>query len=84
MLVISSQLTLITAAVLNLTRSRIGIRILIGHYLAVRDHTGDAGWVGLVYDNTSPASVAEQAIHDATFVCERQCECDVFYTGFNS
>ncbi len=71
----NSQLTLITAAAaLNLTRSRIGIRILIGHYLAVREHSNESGWVGLVYDNTSPASIAEQAIRDATFVCERQCE----------
>eukprot|EP01084_Bolivina_argentea_P004192 7970_1 len=52
--------------------SRIGIRILIGHYLAVREHSNESGWVGLVYDNTSPASIAEQAIRDATFVCERQ------------
>jgi hypothetical protein len=52
--------------------SRIGIRILIGHYLALQEHADDGDWVGLVCDATSPAAIAEAAIEDATFVCTRQ------------
>ena len=51
--------------------SRIGIRILIGQYLALRDDTDDEV-IGLVNQNTSPYEVALQAIADASYMCTRQ------------
>ncbi|KAG5183205.1 pyruvate dehydrogenase kinase [Tribonema minus] len=57
--------------------SRIGIRILIGHYLALREgHPGGGAagddWIGMVCQTTSPAAIAAAAIEDAKFVCTRQ------------
>eukprot|EP00903_Cladosiphon_okamuranus_P005599 g5571.t1 len=51
--------------------SRIGIRILIGHYLALQE-AGSENWIGMVCQQTSPAAIAEAAIEDAKFVCTRQ------------
>ncbi|CAM9376401.1 unnamed protein product [Scytosiphon promiscuus] len=51
--------------------SRIGIRILIGHYLALQEAGAD-NWIGMVCQQTSPAAIAEAAIEDAKFVCTRQ------------
>ncbi|CAN0468007.1 unnamed protein product [Ectocarpus sp. 12 AP-2014] len=51
--------------------SRIGIRILIGHYLALQE-AGSDSWIGMVCQETSPAAIAEAAIEDAKFVCTRQ------------
>ncbi|CAN0187991.1 unnamed protein product, partial [Phaeothamnion confervicola] len=51
--------------------SRIGIRILIGHYLALREPARES-WIGLVCQDTSPTAIAEAAIEDAKFVCTRQ------------
>ncbi|CAM9392401.1 unnamed protein product [Hapterophycus canaliculatus] len=51
--------------------SRIGIRILIGHYLALQE-AGSDNWIGMVCQETSPAAIAEAAIEDAKFVCTRQ------------
>ncbi|CBJ48308.1 pyruvate dehydrogenase kinase [Ectocarpus siliculosus] len=51
--------------------SRIGIRILIGHYLALQEAGADS-WIGMVCQETSPAAIAEAAIEDAKFVCTRQ------------
>jgi pyruvate dehydrogenase kinase 2/3/4 len=44
--------------------SRIGIRMLIGQYLALRDEA-DSDYVGLVSQHCSPAHVAHNAMEDA-------------------
>uniref|UniRef100_A0A6U4CVZ3 Protein-serine/threonine kinase n=1 Tax=Phaeomonas parva TaxID=124430 RepID=A0A6U4CVZ3_9STRA len=51
--------------------SRIGIRVLIGQYLALRQPPVDS-YIGLVQTATSPAQVAQAAVEDATYMCERQ------------
>ncbi|CAN0447813.1 unnamed protein product, partial [Discosporangium mesarthrocarpum] len=51
--------------------SRIGIRILIGHYLALQESEAH-DWIGMVCQATSPAAITEAAIEDAKFVCTRQ------------
>jgi len=51
--------------------SRIGIRILIGQYLELHHETQPEGYVGLINRSTSPAFIAEQAMADATYLCER-------------
>jgi pyruvate dehydrogenase kinase 2/3/4 len=51
--------------------SRIGIRILIGQYLALRRDEQPDDYVGLIHLQTSPAEITEQAIEDATYLCER-------------
>jgi pyruvate dehydrogenase kinase 2/3/4 len=43
---------------------------LIGQYLALRKPS-DKDMVGLISQNASPFIVAQQAIRDATFMCER-------------
>lgn len=50
--------------------SRIGIRMLIGQYLALRDEA-DSDYVGLVSQHCSPAHVAYAAMEDAKFMCTR-------------
>eukprot|EP00614_Pseudopedinella_elastica_P025704 CAMPEP_0172615312 /NCGR_PEP_ID=MMETSP1068-20121228/57634_1 /TAXON_ID=35684 /ORGANISM="Pseudopedinella elastica, Strain CCMP716" /LENGTH=315 /DNA_ID=CAMNT_0013420409 /DNA_START=151 /DNA_END=1094 /DNA_ORIENTATION=- len=54
--------------------SRIGIRVLIGQYLALREEPLglDSGYVGLICKKTSPAEVARRAVEDAKFMCERR------------
>jgi pyruvate dehydrogenase kinase 2/3/4 len=48
--------------------SRIGIRMLIGHYISC--HNGSSnGFIGLICEKCSPAEVAEQAIGDAQNLC---------------
>jgi pyruvate dehydrogenase kinase 2/3/4 len=51
--------------------ARIGIRVLIGQYLALRQPPIDH-YVGIICDNTSPYEVVLQAIDDATFMCTRK------------
>lgn len=51
--------------------SRIGIRILIGQYLELHRMPQAEGYVGLINRHTSPAEIAEQAIYDAKYLCER-------------
>eukprot|EP00638_Chattonella_subsalsa_P001244 CAMPEP_0117759500 /NCGR_PEP_ID=MMETSP0947-20121206/16047_1 /TAXON_ID=44440 /ORGANISM="Chattonella subsalsa, Strain CCMP2191" /LENGTH=306 /DNA_ID=CAMNT_0005579963 /DNA_START=416 /DNA_END=1337 /DNA_ORIENTATION=- len=51
--------------------SRIGIRMLIGQYLALREEPIQ-GYIGMIGTETSPAQVARMAIEDATYVCNRQ------------
>mmetsp|Transcript_26370 Transcript_26370/g.43820 ORF Transcript_26370/g.43820 Transcript_26370/m.43820 type:complete len:440 (+) Transcript_26370:74-1393(+) len=54
--------------------SRIGIRILIGQYLELRRQSRESqvqGYVGLINLHTSPATIAEQAIADAKYLCKR-------------
>ena len=51
--------------------SRIGIRILIGQYLEIRQETQPDGYVGLINLHTSPAEIFQQAMEDAKYLCER-------------
>ncbi|CAM9789832.1 unnamed protein product [Heterosigma akashiwo] len=51
--------------------SRIGIRMLIGQYLALREDPVP-GYIGMISTAASPAQLARMAIDDATFVCQRQ------------
>jgi len=51
--------------------SRIGIRILIGQYLELH-HPQEENYVGLINTHTSPSEIAEAAIEDARYMCERQ------------
>ncbi|KAJ1410185.1 branched-chain alpha-ketoacid dehydrogenase [Ochromonadaceae sp. CCMP2298] len=51
--------------------SRIGIRMLIGQYLALRKDSEDSDSIGLISLSASPYDIATQAIQDATYVCTR-------------
>ena len=51
--------------------SRIGIRMLIGQYLALREPP-EPGHTGLIAHGCSPAEVIRAAIADARYMCERQ------------
>ena len=55
----------------NFYMSRIGIRMLIGQYLALREEPVGDGYVGLICQRTSPAQVCGQAMEDAAFMCRR-------------
>jgi len=48
--------------------SRIGIRVLAGQYLALRQPPLE-GYVGLVCQHTSPYDIVKLAVGDATFMC---------------
>eukprot|EP00924_Labyrinthula_sp_SR-Ha-C_P008874 augustus_masked-scaffold_2-processed-gene-5.53-mRNA-1 protein AED:0.00 eAED:0.00 QI:0/-1/0/1/-1/1/1/0/389 len=56
--------------------SRIGIRVLIGHYLELvkqmEDPNPNPDYVGIICNKTSAADVALQAAQDAKYMCERQ------------
>lgn len=55
--------------------SRIGIRMLIGQYLAIRSPQGSSKdgqhMIGLISQKASPKDIALQAIDDAAFMCSR-------------
>lgn len=51
--------------------SRIGIRVLAGQYLALRDDFGD-DYVGMICKNTSPYDIVRQAAENAKKMCRRQ------------
>lgn len=52
--------------------SRVGIRMLIAQQLALCDNSDSAdGYVGIICKHTSPRKIAEAAIQDASYVCER-------------
>lgn len=51
--------------------SRIGIRMLIGQYLALRQPTKDPNMIGLISTCASPYDIALQAIDDAAYMCKR-------------
>jgi pyruvate dehydrogenase kinase 2/3/4 len=51
--------------------SRIGIRVLVGQYLALRK-TPLPGYNGMICLETSPYDVVRQAARDATHMCERR------------
>ena len=52
--------------------SRIGIRMIIGQYLALRQPAPGADVVGLLSTAVRPALIAEDAARAATALCERQ------------
>jgi len=50
---------------------RIGIRVLIGQYLALRQPPVDS-YVGIICSHTSPYEIVKRAIDDAAFMCTRK------------
>ena len=50
---------------------RIGIRVLIGQYLALRQPPVD-NYVGIICGVTSPYEIVKRAIDDAAFMCTRK------------
>lgn len=54
----------------NFYASRIGIRMLIGQYLALREPSKDPNMLGLISTCASPYHIALQAINDATYICQ--------------
>eukprot|EP00557_Chaetoceros_sp_GSL56_P009375 CAMPEP_0176487708 /NCGR_PEP_ID=MMETSP0200_2-20121128/6290_1 /TAXON_ID=947934 /ORGANISM="Chaetoceros sp., Strain GSL56" /LENGTH=477 /DNA_ID=CAMNT_0017884583 /DNA_START=309 /DNA_END=1742 /DNA_ORIENTATION=- len=51
--------------------SRIGIRVLIGQYLSLRQHPVE-NYIGLICSKTSPYEIVKRAIDDAAFMCTRK------------
>ena len=51
--------------------SRIGIRVLIGQYLALRQPPVET-YVGIICSRTSPYEIVKRAIDDAAFMCTRK------------
>lgn len=51
--------------------SRIGIRVLAGQYLALRQPPL-SGYVGLICQHTSPYDIVKMAVRDATFMCAKK------------
>ena len=50
---------------------RIGIRVLIGQYLALRQPPVES-YVGIICSQTSPYEIVKRAIDDAAFMCTRK------------
>jgi pyruvate dehydrogenase kinase 2/3/4 len=50
---------------------RIGIRVLIGQYLALRQPPV-ANYIGIICSETSPYEIVKRAIDDAAFMCTRK------------
>lgn len=51
--------------------SRIGIRVLIGQYLSLRQPPVE-NYVGIICSKTSPYEIVKRAIDDAAFMCTRK------------
>eukprot|EP00978_Attheya_sp_CCMP212_P022483 scaffold67114_cov47-Attheya_sp.AAC.2 len=51
--------------------SRIGIRVLIGQYLSLRQ-TPVENYIGIICSKTSPYEIVRRAIDDASFMCTRK------------
>jgi len=51
--------------------SRIGIRVLIGQYLSLRQPPVQ-NYIGIICQNTSPYEIVKRAIDDASFMCTRK------------
>lgn len=51
--------------------SRIGIRVLIGQYLSLRQPPVE-NYVGIICSRTSPYEIVKRAIDDAAFMCTRK------------
>lgn len=62
--------------------ARIGIRVLIGQYLALRQPPVE-NYVGIICSQTSPYEIVKRAIDDAAFMCTRKYgeAPDVIMTG---
>jgi pyruvate dehydrogenase kinase 2/3/4 len=62
--------------------SRIGMRVLIGQYLALRQPPVE-NYVGIICSQTSPYEIVKRAIDDAAFMCTRKYgeAPDVIMTG---
>eukprot|EP00595_Chromulina_sp_UTEXLB2642_P000268 CAMPEP_0196762422 /NCGR_PEP_ID=MMETSP1095-20130614/1915_1 /TAXON_ID=96789 ORGANISM="Chromulina nebulosa, Strain UTEXLB2642" /NCGR_SAMPLE_ID=MMETSP1095 /ASSEMBLY_ACC=CAM_ASM_000446 /LENGTH=212 /DNA_ID=CAMNT_0042113265 /DNA_START=493 /DNA_END=1127 /DNA_ORIENTATION=- len=56
----------------NFYLSRIGIRTLIGQYLALRSSNDGSNMIGLISPKASPYNIALQTIEDAAYMCKRQ------------
>jgi pyruvate dehydrogenase kinase 2/3/4 len=52
-------------------QSRIGIRLLIGQYLALKSPPAGKGLIGMVNMETSPFEIAQAAVQDARYICMR-------------
>jgi pyruvate dehydrogenase kinase 2/3/4 len=52
--------------------SRIGIRVLAGQYLALRNPTPPPGYIGMICQQLSPKECVERAAEDATVMCNRK------------
>jgi pyruvate dehydrogenase kinase 2/3/4 len=50
---------------------RIGIRVLIGQYLALRQPPV-TNYIGIICSHTSPYEIVKRAIDDAAFMCTRK------------
>jgi pyruvate dehydrogenase kinase 2/3/4 len=50
---------------------RIGIRVLIGQYLALRQPPVE-NYIGIICSQTSPYEIVKRAIDDASFMCTRK------------
>lgn len=61
---------------------RIGIRVLIGQYLALRQPPVE-NYVGIICSKTSPYEIVSRAIDDASFMCNRKFgdAPDVIFSG---
>lgn len=51
--------------------SRIGIRVLIGQYLSLRQPPVE-NYIGIICSKTSPYEIVKRAIDDASFMCTRK------------
>lgn len=51
--------------------SRIGIRMLIGQYLALKQPQTDTNMIGLICQKASPYSIAMEVIQEANYICTR-------------
>uniref|UniRef100_A0A7S4RJ49 Protein-serine/threonine kinase n=1 Tax=Ditylum brightwellii TaxID=49249 RepID=A0A7S4RJ49_9STRA len=51
--------------------SRIGIRVLIGQYLSLRQQPVH-NYIGIICQKTSPYEIVKRAIDDASFMCNRK------------
>lgn len=51
--------------------SRIGIRILIGQYLAIREPPTSPDMIGLVSSSANVKQIAQEAVESASYICSR-------------
>jgi len=66
-----SQHTEIQSCLEKFYMSRIGIRMLIGQYLALRSPERQPGFIGLISTAASPYRIALDVVEDASFMCRR-------------
>jgi len=56
----------------NFYLSRIGIRVLIGQYLSLRQPLVDKNYIGIICSRTNPYEIVKRAIDDASFMCNKR------------